>query len=392
MIVSSKLSRLRFTRRLDGVSTETRRDPANLNLRTQTPHSIAGEPLGRVTESGVSTTVQLDEQRRAQSVGPGVRRRTYGYDDSKRLTSMTEQNGTQWTVNAFDNRSRPTSITTPGGGTIAAGYDILGRRTSQTVTFNEFVVDETFGYDALGRLRAANDASGGSSLGFRYTPAGHPDQTTLTTGGQTWTWTQRSNPNGTWREFEYPSATASPSVQLSDQRTPAGQLLSTNVDGQPLISNVTYAMAGAPERMTIGPVTREDRYDDRRRFVSRSYTVGGSMRADLRYGYDTADREIARQSIHSGGRADLFLFDDDSRLLRAEIEARPELEEDGYPSREAGLFFRRRSHSVRRYEPNQAFKSRVAADRRRLEGEQFDRAGIFAFPRNQLSDVELVVS
>ena len=78
--------------------------------------------------------------------------------------------------------------------------------------------------------------------------------------------------------------------------------------------------------MQIGPsgaITREDVYDERGRLLGRKYTAGGQVVSDVRYAHDDANREVARQEAHRQGRTSFYLYDQDSRITWAELDARP---------------------------------------------------------------------
>jgi RHS repeat-associated protein len=208
----------------------------------------------------------------------------------------------------------------PGGGSIEASYDVLGRKKEHTVTFDGLTDHETFEYDAMNRLRRASN--GTARVTFDYNLFGSLERTRLMIGPDEWSIHAEPYEDGTRRTLELqPSG-----LVLDEDRSPTGLLVSSKIrGGDTLMSVMSYAMAGVPGEVVMGPITRHDTYDLRRRLVKRTYVVGQKTVAELRYAYDEADREIARQYMHRGGRTDFFDYDRDSRLTRAELGARPEL-------------------------------------------------------------------
>ncbi len=323
-------------RRLDGAVSAVHTYPGNgPNNTTTLLNSIAGEPLGRIKASGTQVRTALDEQRRPATIGPnGVSagaRRVYTYNSSMQMTSFQEQDGTgRWTFDSFDAQNRPQQITTPVG-TIGLIYDVAGRLRDRTSNRTQpataqYSDHDTFTYDPLNRLLTA--ANGDASVTLTHYTAQTPyENTELTVGGVSWEWRTGIREDGAPLSLTYPSG-----QEVTYGRDTNGLLQGINIvgDGAVTVPNVTYEIAGVPQSMRIGPMVRRDTYDDRHRLTSRSYTnvQGGANETllDLRYGYDGADREIARQSA---GRTDFFAYDADDRLIGSELGARPSLNDTG---------------------------------------------------------------
>jgi RHS repeat-associated protein len=146
---------------------------------------------------------------------------------------------------------------------------------------------------------------------------------TLTAAGTSFTKTvDDSDPYGLPLEVTYPAGET-----VTAARTEHGRLASMGVGSSTtsLISSVTYQGAELMQDVTLGSgLVRSDVYDHRKRLLQRTYTSSsGRTISDLRYVYDGANRETARQYVERAGQTDLFIYDDASRLERAELKARP---------------------------------------------------------------------
>lgn len=307
-----------FDRRLDGAVLASHRSPDDLNLVTQTPRSLAGEALGRIAggAGGVQhqTDVALDEMRRPVVQGPQARvGRTSSFSNGL-LASMVEQGNSGTTV--FSNHDRygqPRSVTLPGGGTMSIQYTARGELSQRLVGFGGYSVQQDFTYDGLGRLRSAEEL-GVVEVSQTYRVGSV--QTALSDGHQ---W-RRTLANGALTSLTYPSGAV-----VTYERSPSQRLLGMRLGpADSLVSSVEYGVGGVKDRMVIGPgISREDQHDGRGRLLRRSYHAGGSLVAELRYEYDSADREVVRQSLHRGGRSDLFTYDGASRLTGVDLSAKP---------------------------------------------------------------------
>ncbi len=309
--------------RLDGILEATTVAPASgLGLRTQTPHTVAGEPMGRITAVNASLALEYDAQRRTSAVTaePATGGQTFTYEQPSRLVAFAEDGEDPWNFSSFDGRNLPQTISMPGSGSEVAEYDLQGRKTQRTVSFSGLTVEQTFVFDGLSRVQRATE--GDIVVENDHGRLGTAQSMELEVESETFTVERAQYTNGARRQLVYPSGTT-----VDEVRTPAGELISSLVDEDTLVSSVAYAQAFVPGTLVSGPLTRVDTFDARRRQTSRYYAVGGHRVVDLRYAYDPADREVARQSLHRGGRADFFQYDAASRLTRAEVDARPELTE-----------------------------------------------------------------
>ncbi|MFN2615436.1 MAG: RHS repeat-associated core domain-containing protein, partial [Actinomycetota bacterium] len=293
---------------------------ATLALTTEIHRSVLGEYIGKASPLGVDNGVYLDAVGRASREGPtfgsGLQ---HGFDPSERLSTIIHANGEHEDHSTFDEYGNPRSVALPGGGSIAAAYDRKGRLTSRDVSFKGRSFREEFAYDGLDRVRSTTFAGGTST--FEYDLLGVRTRTQLKLGGPPLTLEVTPDANGAPTSVKYPSGTT-----IEATRSEHGRLEHLLAAGQTVTSSMTYATAWAPATMRIGRgIDRTDTYDHRRRLVSRSYVRNGEVLAELRYAYDEANRERVRQSMHMGGRADLFEYDRDGRLTHSEIAARPKI-------------------------------------------------------------------
>jgi RHS repeat-associated protein len=329
---------IRYENRTDGLPKAVHVAPTDLNLRTELPRSRAGESLGTISPTGITNGIALDEQRRVSGVGPTAAPRRFVYDTTGRVTNVVYPDSTEMTLGNFDARNRPQAIGLPGGGSITAGYDLQGRLQSQRASFGGYTDTETFEYDGLDRVRLTGFTGGTATNEYSFLGVRDQKRTALALDGVgTFTWSETPDELGAPRTLSYPSGQL-----LEHTRSNFGRLEGISIqNAEPLITSISYGSATATSaepgpitRVTTGAtlrkqiamgarIQREDIFDHRRRLIGRRYTVNGRVQADLRYQYDRADREIAVQFAHEGGRSNFYRYDADSRLIRAELGALP---------------------------------------------------------------------
>src|SRR5437667_102563 len=96
-----------------------------------------------------------------------------------------------------------------------------------------------------------------------------------------------------------------------------------------VIQAILYEAAEIPRQTTLGPglIVEKDLYDLRKRPLAIRYerAADGAILAEVRYAYDAANNQVARQFIHRNGRADFFQYDAGNRLTRADLGVRPDM-------------------------------------------------------------------
>ena len=277
-----------------------------------------------------ATTQAFDALNRLTTVTDplnGVTR--YGYDGQDNLTSVTDPNGntTTYTYDGFGDR---TSVTSPDTGTTTYTYDSAGNVVSKTDAKGQTT---RYTYDALNRLRQATFADGTTTT-YTYDTAakgvGRLASITDPTGQTSWSYDQHGRVTGVRRDFHgvvlstaytydssgrlvgmtYPSGT-----QL-DYAYTNGQLSGVTVNGQPLMTGITYQPFGAPKSWTWGDGTASSRSYDQDGQLTRlslagdtrtlSYDPVGDItaindsQANRTYGYDALMRlTAANDDSHS---------------------------------------------------------------------------------------------
>jgi len=327
--------------RLDGLPT-TVTDARN--QISSHDYSELGRLLKLTRPESVEFRYRFDKNLQPAFVGDKTEQgHTMSYTDGTlRLTSTALRNGESFGYGSPDGRNFPQAITIPGGN-ITRTYDLLGRVQSESVTYsggNYAMSDAT--YDALNRLRSADYGAGSAdnSLEFEYDPLGSLVRATYDEGGESYDIGYGLYPDGTVARIDYPSG---PSLTIG--RDNAGRLLSVAGSG-PVLTISSYKGVGVPAVIQHGGVIQEENtYDLRKRLKSRRYTRSsdGAVLADLRFQYDAGDNLLARQHLHRAGRADVFEYDNASRLKAAGYGARPDFEGavgqnvSGFPTSGAGL-------------------------------------------------------
>ncbi|MBM4393892.1 MAG: RHS repeat protein, partial [Deltaproteobacteria bacterium] len=297
-------------RRPDGAVSATRIDPDGASLRTETRRSGLGEPVGRVTALGVRTSWTLDEERRPSAEGPPMGLRRHAYDASGRMESTTYPDGSAARVTSRDADGLPTRISLPGAGSVDVSWSASRRVRSRRIISGGYVDSEAYDYDDFGRLAAST--SNGLSTTHRYDPDDFWMETTVSSHTY-----RAGRERGSRTTYSvYPSG-----PRVESERTRAGLLASLSVAGSPLIASATHDASGRFATVSLqGGLTRTDLFDARERLVERRWSQSGEPVLTLGYTYDGAGREVGRRYVERG-EADLFFYDEDSRLSHAELRA-----------------------------------------------------------------------
>ena len=311
-----------MTPRFDGVYTST--SDARHGTTSYSP-TLLGEASARIKPNGIEFHYTFDEHRRLASVkdkqglGHG-----YVYDDTMRLKEQDLRTGGPVLVSQFDARTRlPLQVSTPGGSQTLT-YDDQGRLTVRVINFSNGSRIEGFTNDPLNRVTGATYPPN-SSAGYQFDKLGPLRQASFSQRGQTYTLSDTIRSDGTRLTLVYPQPE---SVTINEGRDSAGRLQTVSVSGgDPVVLSTSFAAADLVGTQNLGPnlLTVENTYDGRKRLLARRYSSGTNVLAEARYVYDATDNLVARQFVHRSGRTDFFQYDAGQRLLRADMDARPQI-------------------------------------------------------------------
>lgn len=315
------------------------------------------DPLGRVT---LRTYDRLN--RLASVTDPAGGRTQYAYDALGHLASVTDPLGNS-TVYGVDGLGAEVSVDSPEAGlkrrTFDAADNVLTETDARGVTtrfeYNELNLltrtvyadgtEETRAYapGAEGEDVLTSLANPSGSVGWTYDADGRVTRQAQVVGGVTLALVNAYDAQGRLVQVTYPSGKV---VELGYDQ--AGKLTSLEVDGQPLVSQVTYQPSGPVSGWTwgngtsyrrsfdldgnliqfpLGPVAQSNTIDAANRITA---TSGGASRT---YGYDGLDRLVSygapgttqtyaydangnRLSFTENGQTTTYSYDgDSSRLL-----------------------------------------------------------------------------
>ena len=324
-----------YTYRLDDAPVTMTVDPDQLALESTAEYSVLGEELESSSPLGTTLLMGYDESRLESARGPQVAGalsgRTHQYDELGRLTRTTFRDGTSHSFSDFHVTSRARTVTFSSGGGRNYTFDPNGQPTTHSVNFGSYQDQASFDYDALGRLRSAQETSSPSSqMIASYDELGAMDSISQTMGSTTETIGYATDHNGAVKRIDYPS---SRSVDVTRSAEGRFESMTALGHGSPIAAVTSHATATAPRDTSVGQVEISDQYDHRDRLVRRVIMAQGVVLEDIRYAYDTADRLLARQFVTRGGQTDFFAYDADSRLVRSELAARPESDIESSPDR-----------------------------------------------------------
>jgi RHS repeat-associated protein len=309
-----------FTPRIDGNAVEV---SDALDRTTTQGFSVLGELLSRTRPNGVGIELQYDSQRLPAAIldraGLGNR---FEYDGAFQLQTLTLRDGVRkLEITARDPRGNPEATAIPGG-TQTSTYDLQGRALTHEYAYGageDYQLAYT--YDALGRIRGARyGAAGENAATHTYDLLGPMLDSVFEEGGQTFTIGRSIRSDGAREDLTYPSG-----LLVDEQRDAAGRLVGISADA-PLYAVTQHRGLGLPGEIQLaGGAIQETRvYDGRRRMRARRYTAGGRALGDVRVEYDAADDPRAVQHAHRAGRTDFFAFDEGRRIVRADVDARPD--------------------------------------------------------------------
>jgi RHS repeat-associated protein len=310
----------RFTPNADGTFGEVF---DGRNKKTGQTFTVLGELASATRPSGVQFIFRYNKNRQPTLAGDSTSAgHKASYDTATfRLTGREVRSGAGYTYGGFNAQNLPTSGSSPVGA-MTFGFDLQGRLTSQTAEHSQGdSYQVSFKRDALNRVREAKyGKSANYTATFDYDALGPLLEATYTEALGSFTVGATYYADGSRKTLSYPSG----NVALTEDRDPAGRLNAVIGSGD-LYRVQTYLGIGQPGQVELGGglIQEMNDYDGRRRILSRRYERNGVMLADVRYRYDLSDNREVRQEIHRHGRADLFEYDDDNRLTRADFGARP---------------------------------------------------------------------
>lgn len=243
----------------------------------------------------------------------------YSYDVNDNLVQVKAPNGATTTYSYDDLGNLPQEVS-PDRGTTTYAYDVAGNRVSQTDAKNQTT---TYQYDAINRLTQAN-YDDGQVVTYVYdvvaAEKGRLGRITDPSGQTEWDYdvfgavTQKRQTIGTvtlTTSYTYDSAgrvatMTYPSGKVIGYGYADGQPTSMTVDGQTLLSNITYESFGPVSGWTWGNGTAHNRdFDLRGQLTSHSlgtdtrtltYDLAGRITDivdaanDMDYGYDALGR------------------------------------------------------------------------------------------------------
>jgi RHS repeat-associated protein/uncharacterized repeat protein (TIGR02543 family) len=265
------------------------------------------DPLGRIRQVQYDA---LNQPVRQLEPHPTVIGSTLGqidttYDSLGRIISITDPRSltTSYSKDSLGNVSQQSS---PDTGTTLSDHDAAGNLLTRTDARGKVAQyrydslnrvseiaydDETISYtwdscpNGIGRLCSVSNAH--SSLSYRYDSHGRITQKTQTAGGAPLTVTHTYNSAGQRTQ------TVTPGGQMLDYQWSGGQLTALSVNGQPVLSQITYEPDGQVNGWVWGNNQANERfYDLAGRPVIISLGVdANTQQSDSRtYGYDAAGR------------------------------------------------------------------------------------------------------
>ncbi len=241
----------------------------------------------------------------------------YTYDALNRLITKTYENGKTVSYQ-YDSTSNVTRITDQIGSTLDYGYSDIDERTGCTITKGTGVqgdTDESWTYDALGRLTQAADND--SIVNFTYDSLSRvltEEQGSNPLGSTGKSVTYSWNAEGERTKAAYPSG-----FEARETRDDLGR--TTEIKDQYNTSVSTFALYGAAGRLkTLGSgngMVGTWSYDGFRRPTDISHkTSGATERAGFEYGWDANDNPTHEERRHLSGHGDVYTYDKANRLTK----------------------------------------------------------------------------
>lgn len=295
--------------------------------RHTTDHTILGETAGTLSAAGVLKYQQYGLTRDITLVADGSDQAIlYAYDTDGRLIEETDPARSTTSYSNFNAFRQAQRIEYPGGVVAELAHDAAGQAATRRVTGAAGTHAESFLHDGLGRLVEASDGSGLHSREYDLLGFIRTFHFEYGSAGLSFDLQQAADEAGFRSSLVYPSG----AVTVANGRDGTGRLTSlTPTVGEPVVMTTTYATDTRVATRVLGTdrIQFEAGYDALRRNTAWRYrrVSDGTVLVDVRSAYDRNGAPQARQHVHRGGRADLFQYDGDQRLIRADIGARPSL-------------------------------------------------------------------
>jgi RHS repeat-associated protein len=333
---------------LDNPITVTDLDPSNAVLSTHSAqYDGAGNLLSTTDGRNHTTTFTYDATgsltQEVQPVDASTSiTTTFGYDAAGNRTRFTDGRNNRWlttynvwglpesvtepTTASYSSAADRTSTTTydaagqqvgqtqPGGVSLSATYDAMGRLHTQSGSgADAATAGRTFGYDLDGRLTSAQTAAAGAATPtaetFTYNDRGGLLSATGTGGASSFGYspdgllTSRTDAAGT---ATYAYDTADRLKTLADATT--GVTLTYGYNTQSQVSSIGYGAGG--DNRSFG-------YDYEHRLTSDVLkTAAGTTVASIGYGYDANDNVTSKTTTgFAGAASNTYTYDFADRLL-----------------------------------------------------------------------------
>lgn len=267
----------------------------------------------RVDATGATTRISRDARDNPTAVtNPRAHATQYTYDGLDNLTQeISPDRGTITTT--YDDAGNPLIVTDARGAKYTTSYDALNRPTQRSYTTVRGVTatpTTTWLYDqgvnGIGRLTRMNDATGNTV--YSYDTQGRllssTQTTTISRVSLAHTRSLSYDAAGRLSTQTYPSG-----LQISYGYDAQGRIASLNLNGLPLLTNITYRPFGAPKAWLWGNGQSYTRSFDADGRLS-AYPIGSDTRV---LSYDPASRITAfSQSNPVYNRS--FSYDPEDRL------------------------------------------------------------------------------
>jgi RHS repeat-associated protein/uncharacterized repeat protein (TIGR02543 family) len=293
------------------------------------------DPLGRIRQVQYDA---LNQPVRQLEPHPTIIGSTQGqidttYDSLGQIKSITDPRNltTSYSIDALGNVSQQTS---PDTGITLSDHDAAGNLITSTdargqvaqyrydslnrisqIAYNDDTVSYTWDscINGIGRLCSVSNAA--SSLSYRYDPHGRITQKNQTTGGVPLTVSHSYNAAGQRIQ------TVTPGGQTLDYQWSGGRLAALWVNGQPVLSQITYEPDGPVNGWVWGNNQPSERFYDltgRPVIISLGVDAKTQQPSSRTYGYDAAGRLTTALDDSNPQLNQHYLYDELDHLTSGE--------------------------------------------------------------------------